>query len=244
MLRRHRTPPERPCVPDGIRLYVIGDIHGRLDLLDGKLNDIMDDVSQRRRAHNRIIFLGDYIDRGPDSRGVICRLIEIGKRADVVTLMGNHEATLLRTLDDPLHLPWWSANGGALTLLSYGLAPSMTRRQEESVDAIKGLRSAVPAEHLEFVRSLPLSFECGDYFFVHAGIRPRVRLEDQQADDLLWIRDEFLNSRVSHPKIVVHGHTPVPLPEVRRNRINVDLGAFATGRLCCLVLEADQQNFI
>jgi diadenosine tetraphosphatase ApaH/serine/threonine PP2A family protein phosphatase len=223
-------------------IYAIGDIHGRLDLLERAITAIRRDVEQYGPAALTVT-LGDYIDRGPQSRGVLDRLIENPFPTSYVALKGNHEALLEDFLADPATGPHWRQQGGVETLQSYGihlrgLMPA------DFAEARNQLRAALPASHLNFLRSLKTSLSRGKYFFCHAGVRPGVPLERQSEDDLLWIRDEFLNRHTDFGKIVVHGHTPVPEPEVLPNRIGIDTGAFATGRLTCVVLSGGAPRFL
>jgi serine/threonine protein phosphatase 1 len=222
-------------------LYVIGDIHGRLDLLDRLIGAIDRDVGGRG-AESLTVTVGDYIDRGPDSRGVVRRLMRNPFPGRYVALKGNHEAMMIRFLADPQVGSLWSLNGGLETLRSFGVPVS--RDRPDFVRAAEALRAALTADETRFLSSLRLSLSVGRYFICHAGVRPGVPLERQSEEDLLWIRDEFLNSNVDFGKIIVHGHTPVPEPEVKPNRINVDTGAFATGRLTCVVLEGGAPRFL
>ena len=227
---------------ENARLYVIGDIHGRLDLLNQVIGAIYRDVE----AYGSValtVTLGDYIDRGPASRGVLDRLISNPFPTPFVALKGNHEALLEAFLANPAVGKHWRSLGGAETLHSYGVPVGMLMAADYA-EAADRLRAALPAEHLSFLHSLKTSFSHGKYFLCHAGVRPGVPLESQQEEDLLWIRDEFLNSKMDFGKIVVHGHTPRPRPEVLPNRINVDTGAFATGRLTCVVLEGERHRFL
>lgn len=233
-----------PLVPDGLRVYAIGDIHGRADLLDQLLSRIDADLKQRAVAKALQIFLGDYVDRGPDSARVLDRLIGRGKTHQTLCLKGNHELYLLEFLDNPAVLKVWGQYGGLTTLLSYGLRPTLNADLEEQTELAAALRRAMPKNHLQFLTELPLTYTCGDFFFVHAGIRPGAPLSRQREEDLLWIRDEFLCHEEPFEKVIVHGHTPVREPEVRKNRINIDTGAYATGRLTCLTLERDEIGFI
>jgi serine/threonine protein phosphatase 1 len=224
------------------RLYVIGDIHGRLDLLDQVINAIHRDVEEHG-SEALTVTLGDYIDRGPASRGVLNRLMSNPFRTPLIALKGNHEELLEAFLDNPAVGEHWRSLGGAETLHSYGV-PVRMLRAENYAEAAARLRAALPAEHLNFLQSLKTSFSHGKYFLCHAGVRPGVPLEHQTEEDLLWIRDEFLKSKMDFGKIVVHGHTPRPEPEVLPNRINIDTGAFATGRLTCGVLEGGCHRFL
>jgi serine/threonine protein phosphatase 1 len=238
------APPARALVPDGTRIYAVGDVHGRADLLEQLLLRIDADLKENGAANAIQIFLGDYIDRGPQSKGVLEQLIRRGKSHRTVCLKGNHETYLLDFLHNPAVLRPWGQYGGLTTLLSYGLKPTLKGGEEEQAYLAAELARVMPPSHLRFLESLPLSFACGDFFFVHAGIRPGAPLTRQREDDLLWIRDEFLCHEQPFEKVVIHGHTPVREPDVRENRINIDTGAYATGRLTCLVLERDEISFI
>ena len=241
LLRRAKPPPAR--VPDGVRVYAVGDVHGCIDLLDQTLARI-DRYRDAEPAASEIeVFLGDYVDRGAHSREVIDRLIERSRSRTAVCLMGNHELYLTEFLDDPAIFDDWKQFGGIATLRSYGL-PVAAASAEVAADFATALRAALPASHRDFLQSLKPSFTCGDYFFVHAGVRPGIPLAEQRVEDLLWIRQEFLGYDGDFGKVIVHGHTPVSTPDVRPNRINIDTGAYSTGQLTCLVLEADQLSFI
>jgi serine/threonine protein phosphatase 1 len=232
-----------PRVADGTRLYAVGDIHGRLDLLREIDGRIRDDAAAARSARNTVIYLGDYIDRGDQSREVVDWLIDRPLPGfQRVLLLGNHEDSLLQFLTDVQIGPAWLAYGGAATLLSYGVKPPSTDR--EFVRVQEELRDRLPSRHLAFMRGLALCHVEDDYYFVHAGIRPGVPLDLQKQEDMLWIRDEFLLSRQDFGKIVVHGHTITEAPEIRRNRIGIDTGAFASGRLTCLVLQGEAWSFL
>lgn len=225
------------------RIYAIGDIHGRLDLLETMIDKIHDDA--RTQSRNCLtITLGDYIDRGPNSRGVIECLRQNPFPDLYVALKGNHEAILEDFLKAPPTGFHWQRLGGHETLQSFGIdvKPSMLDRDYEI--AAEQLRKALLPEQRDFFTSLKTHHSVGRYFFCHAGVRPDMPLDRQNDDDLLWIRDKFLNSKVDFGKIVVHGHTPVLAPEVFPNRINIDTCAFVTGRLTCVVLENDSYRFI
>ena len=184
-----------------------------------------------------VVFLGDYIDRGPASREVLDLLLGYERTKEVVFLKGNHETYVHRFLSEPTVLDEWRLCGGLETLVSYGLKPSINPDVPEQTQLAKEFAKTIPKRHLKFLESLNLSFSCGDFLFVHAGIRPGVPLRKQREEDLLWIREEFLSCEQQFEKFVVHGHTPVAMPDIRSNRINIDTGAFATGRLTCIVIE-------
>jgi len=230
---------ERPAarLPDGIRIYAIGDIHGRADLLEALLRQIDADCTLYPSSRPIVVFLGDYIDRGPASRQVLDLLLGCQRTKEAVFLRGNHDNFVRRFLSSPAVLDEWRLYGGLETLVSYGLKPSINPGVPEQRQLAKELEKSTPERHLEFLDSLNLSFSCGDFLFVHAGIRPGVSIRKQKEEDLLWIREEFLSCEQRFEKFVVHGHTPVRAPDIRSNRINIDTGAFATGRLTCIVIE-------
>ena len=234
----------RPRVPAGQRLYVVGDVHGRADLLAALLARIDIDLKRTPIAQPTQIFLGDYIDRGPYSRQVIDLLIARSRHHKTLFLKGNHEAFASQVLSDPSLLSEWRQMGGANTLLSYGVTSSGRTDPKADREIALAFRQAVPESHRKFIEGLALSFTCGDFFFTHAGVRPGIPLEQQHQQDLLWIRDDFLLHEEDFGKVVVHGHTPATQPEIRPNRINIDTGAYATGRLTCLVLEGDRMSFL
>ncbi|HLJ63120.1 MAG TPA: serine/threonine protein phosphatase, partial [Stellaceae bacterium] len=183
---------------------------------------------------------------GPDSRAVLDFLIDHPLPGfEQITLKGNHEDAMLDFLDDLAIGPDWLFYGGTATLLSYGVEPPLPfDNPYELSRAQRELRERVPERHMRFLRKLALTHIEGDYFFVHAGIRPDRPLENQETSDLLWIRDTFLRSRKDFGKIIVHGHTITERPDVQRNRIGIDTGAFASGHLTCLVLEGAQWSFL
>ena len=227
----------RPAVPEGIRIYAVGDVHGRSDLLGRLLAAIDADCKQRPVPRPITVFVGDYIDRGPNSRNVIDILLRWRQSHEAIFLRGNHETFLPRFLSDPRSLDEWRQYGGLETLLSYGLKPSINPDRDERTMLATKFAETLPREHLDFLQALELTFSCGDFLFVHAGVRPGVPLHEQAEDDLLWIRDDFLSWEKPFERIVVHGHTPVSKPDLRPNRINIDTGAYATGRLTCIVIE-------
>jgi serine/threonine protein phosphatase 1 len=225
----------------------VGDIHGRLDLLETMLVLIARDAQARESTrHKTLVFVGDYVDRGPDSRGVVERLIKDPLEGfDTHFLKGNHEAILLDFLEDPWRLDHWLMNGGDATMRSYGV----------DIERLAGLGAppeiwrntfadALPDTHLAFFRDLKLSVSFGDYLFVHAGVRPGVPLEAQSEADLIWIRAPFLDHGAPFGKIVVHGHTPERAPVTRPNRIGIDTGAVFTGRLTALKLQDGSRDFL
>lgn len=241
----HRSSARRkPRVPWGTRVYAIGDVHGRADLLIAMFGLIDADLAQQPSLEPVEIFLGDYIDRGPHSRRVLDLLVARGHKHQMVCLKGNHETYISQVASDPSIISEWQQMGGTTTLLSYGVKPPAHLNAEDTRDVARAFDRALPAAHRRFVDGLELSYTCGDFFFAHAGVRPGVALDQQSARDLLWIRDDFLLHEEDFGKIIVHGHTPATDPEVRTNRINIDTGAYATGRLTCLVLEADQMRFL
>ncbi|MBI5908604.1 MAG: serine/threonine protein phosphatase [Betaproteobacteria bacterium] len=225
------------------RLYAIGDIHGRLDLLDRAIAAIERDV-EAHGSDALTVTLGDYIDRGPKSRGVIDRLITNPFPTSHIALKGNHELLLESFLADPAVGQHWRRLGGLETLHSYGVPVGGLMVGKNYDEAANRLREALPTEHVKFLESLQTSHIHGKYFLCHAGVRPGIPLDRQSEDDLLWIRDEFLSSKLNFGKIVIHGHTPVEAPDVLPNRINIDTGAFATGRLTCVVLDESGHRFL
>jgi len=225
------------------RCYVIGDIHGRLDLLDQLIGMINRDAKEHG-TDCLTVTIGDYIDRGPNSRGVLDCLLSNPFPGPYIALKGNHEALLETFLIDPVSGPRWRNLGGLETLHSFGIPVGSLMKGQNYEQAAERLRASLSAEQLKFLASLRTSLSFGQYFLCHAGVRPGVSLERQSADDLLWIRDEFLDSTADFGKIVVHGHTPVVKPTSLPNRINIDTGAFATGRLTCVVLDGERRQFI
>jgi serine/threonine protein phosphatase 1 len=236
-LEKLRVQGRRPSLPIGLRIYAIGDIHGCLDLLDALLARIDADIVLRPTLRPVYVFLGDYIDRGPSSRETIDRLLELGKTRESVFLKGNHELIAIKCLSDRGLFDQWLRLGGRETLVSYGVRVEGPANGKQIAELQSAFHSALPQAHFRFFRDLKNSFECGDFFFAHAGVKPNVELSRQKEEDLLWIRGEFLSSKKYFGKIVVHGHTPTREIEVQPNRINIDTGAFATGRLTCLVVE-------
>lgn len=229
----------------GCRAYAVGDVHGRLDLLDAILAEIERDIAGRKPARTFIIFLGDLIDRGPASAGVVERLRTYrSKDAELVFLSGNHEEVLLEILSGKLGvLPAWLKFGGAECAHSYGVDPELLRQTDEQ-RALDMVRERVPRAHREFLRSFADTFRFGDYLFVHAGIRPGVGIEEQDRKDLRWIREPFLGDAKEHGFVVVHGHTIVRDVEERSNRIGIDTGAYQSGVLTAIAIEDERRWFL
>lgn len=225
------------------RIYTIGDIHGRLDLLDRAIDAIKRDVKERGPAALTVT-LGDYVDRGPSSNGVLERLAANPFPTPYVALKGNHETFMEAFLADPTFGPQWRDFGGVETLHSYGVPVGRLTMGRNYNEAARALREALPASHTDFMQTFKTSHSHGRYFLCHAGVRPGVPLDRQDERDLLWIRGEFLDSDMDFGKIVIHGHTPVERPEVKANRINIDTGAFATGQLTCVALDEHGHRFL
>ncbi len=234
--------PERTCV------YAIGDIHGRADLLDQVLPRIVAHAGRYADFRKVLVTLGDYVDRGPDSKGVIDRLLTPPPGFESVCLMGNHEDLMLRFLSQPADGGVWFQNGGEATMASYGLETGGW-----DVDRAKDLRdmlaAALPPAHLAFLRGLQMQHTEGDYVFVHAGVKPGVPLRRQDPEDLMWIREEFLRSTRDHGKVVVHGHSVAFKPEEfpssdRPSRIGIDTGAYATNQLTCIAMVGAMRSWI
>jgi serine/threonine protein phosphatase 1 len=233
-----------PFLPLGRRLYCIGDIHGRLDLLE-ELHELIRANAAGFQGRKGVIYLGDYIDRGAQSKQVLDLLIEHPLAGfDAVHLLGNHEQAMLDFLANPRAAAIWLNFGGQATLMSYGVSIGRLQRSTPVELLHDELEQRIPRAHLDFLASCRLLYTEGSYCFVHAGIRPGVALENQAAEDLLWIRDAFTRSRVNHGCIVVHGHNIAKEAEFRPNRIGIDTGAFHSGLLTALVLEGGEQRLL
>ena len=241
-----KTPRSPSAAPAGSRLYAVGDIHGRADLLEALLAQIATDAAAHPKAAKRLIFLGDYVDRGPASSAVIDRVLHDGPAGfEVVPLMGNHEEMMLRFLEDLAVGRTWMMNGGDATLGSYGVEPpSMFAGTALFRRAQQQFAERLPASHKNFLAGLAVMHTEADYLFVHAGVRPGVALEEQRTEDLLWIRDEFLDSSLDFGKVVVHGHSITLEPEFRPNRIGIDTGAYRSNQLTCLVLDGTERRLL
>ncbi|MER9732360.1 metallophosphoesterase family protein [Mesorhizobium sp. M0217] len=235
--------------PDGMRLYAIGDVHGRLDLLAAMHRRIESELEYKPTSDWRVIHLGDYVDRGPESKGVIDFLIEVQKRDPRhLMLAGNHDIGFLDFLDEPDPEGLFIRYGGVQTAQSYGVDLAEQASWFGKAEALRrghqALVNAVPQAHVDFLRSLQLSLISGDFFFCHAGVRPDVPLESQSPQDLVWIRDVFHNHPRLYPKVIVHGHTPVPEAEVMPNRVNVDTLAWQSGMLSALAVDGADKRIL
>ena len=238
--------PVSPRVPENCRVYAIGDIHGRADLLGRLHGQILDDAKTAPDLRKVVVYVGDYIDRGPDSFDVIDGLIERPLEGfERHTLKGNHEDMMMAFLETGTHGETWIMNGGRNTLDSYGIGLwDLLSDLRDLQKARDKLRQAIPESHWKFLTGLEMHHTEGDYLFVHAGLRPGVSLRDQNEFDLMWIREEFLYSDADLGHLVVHGHTSCPEPKIRPNRIAIDTGAWRSNRLTALVLEADTRRFL
>lgn len=240
--RARRDAGPTGAVPPGLRVYAIGDIHGRLDLLEQLLSQIETDNAARPDAKVQLVFLGDLIDRGPHSADVVELMMGLKRQhPDTRFLMGNHEEVFLLALGgDKKALRFFTRIGGRETILSYGISPE----QYDSVDFDELLvlaQARVPTQHGEFLASFEDMVILGDYAFVHAGIHPDIPLGSQKTSDLRWIREKFLDHPGPHEKIIVHGHSISADVEVQNNRIGLDTGAYASGRLTAMGLEGDSR---
>lgn len=231
-----------PSLPEGRRVYAIGDIHGRLDLLDILLDRIAEDNARRGSLDTEIIFLGDLVDRGPDSAGVVerlCALAEQDRRFRF--LQGNHEEVFLKALaGDTKSLKLLVKIGGKETVISYGVTPEEYLACDFD-ELLCLMQNNVPKKHIEFLSAFEDYVQIGGYIFVHAGLRPNISIEQQQGSDLRWIRKEFLESKADFGGTVIHGHNITTEMDRRPNRIGIDTGAYTTGRLTALGLEGNAQ---
>lgn len=234
-----------PSPRKGQRVYAVGDIHGRHDLFRALMDAIIGHWETRPQTFKSIelVLLGDLIDRGPDSARCLELAYELVTHSRVRLVRGNHEDLLLNSIGgNPVAQSIWLANGGEAFLKSFGIEPM--RSDEDSFDFGERIAAAVPDHLIAMLRDAPLTFRSGDYFFVHAGVRPGVALAKQAEQDLLFIRDEFTQSTCDHGAIIVHGHSIVENIEFHPNRIAVDTGAYATGRLSCICLEGKHREVI
>jgi serine/threonine protein phosphatase 1 len=240
--RRSRAQPPAGTVPEGQRIYAIGDVHGRLDLLNVLVSAIEADDTARGVAQSRIIFLGDLVDRGPSSAQVVDRALELDRGPWACQfLLGNHEEVFLKALDGDLKaLAFFLRIGGRETVLSYGITEEEYRGADYP-ELLELLLDRVPQAHIDFLRRFEDMIVAGDFAFVHAGVRPGYLLEDQRANDLRWIRAEFLDHRDGFEKIIVHGHTITDEVEEKSHRIGLDTGAYASGILSAMGFEGDRR---
>lgn len=240
---RPPPPPKLPAVPDGTRYYAIGDIHGRLDLFDAMITAIEAEIAGAPGIEHRVILLGDLVDRGADSAGVVERARTWQQSRDVRILAGNHEDMFLQAFEKPEALRHFLKHGGRETMLSYGLST----RQLSTLsleDIFARLPHVVSQATRDYIAGFETMIRAGDYVFVHAGIDPARSLDDQKRSDLLWIRERFLNHEGPLEKVVVHGHTIFNQVMDCGNRIGIDTGAFRSGVLTALVLEGDQRRIL
>jgi len=243
LFKRQRPVAAEPMaaeIPEGCVVWAVGDIHGRLDLLEPLLAEILDDLDRAPARRKVVVFLGDYVDRGPDSRGVIDRLCRLAEDPSIEAhfLKGNHEDKLIEFLTDPTVGKAWCEYGGVQALQSFGLQPpTLTHRPEGWAALSADLDHRLTPQQRAFLEALETSVSIGGYFFVHAGARPEVALGDQSDTDLMWIRETFLKSDWRFEQVVVHGHTPAHAVHSDERRIGVDTGAYASGLLSAVRLE-------
>jgi serine/threonine protein phosphatase 1 len=231
-------------IPAGLRIYAIGDVHGRLDLLKQLHDKIAAETKRDQPERRLIIHLGDYVDRGPDSAGVLEFLSrKIDAETDVIALAGNHDHGFLEFMRDGELHSLFPGNGGAATARSYGIEADFIS-EDGARRTAAALSDVVPDTHISFLRNLPVKAEFGDFLFCHAGVRPNVPLDRQSSWDLVWIRHEFLDWPALFEKVIVHGHTPHGEPEVLPNRVNVDTAAWMSGILTALVIEGKEKRFL
>lgn len=242
-LFRPRPEPVRASVPHGERYYVVGDVHGRRDLFESLVDAIEADDRELGSGRTTVVLLGDLVDRGPDSAGVISLAMEWREQRRVELLAGNHEEMFLDSFEDEGVLRHFLRHGGRQTVLSYGVPRQ--RYDEASLAELQQLMAdAVPQAHRDFLGAAKDHLAAGDYLFVHAGIAPGVPLEDQKQHHLRWIREPFLDHDEPHAYFVVHGHTITEDVDLRSNRMGIDTGAYRTGRLTALVLEGPDRRFV
>lgn len=242
-LLRPSAPPRLPKVPRGARYYVIGDIHGRLDLYEAMIAAIESDIAGSPGCDHRVVLLGDLVDRGHDSAGVVARTRTWQAMRNVRVLAGNHEEMFLAAFGRPEALRHFLKHGGFETLVSYGLSRKALNTLELD-DLFELLPTVIPQSERDYIASFETMIIAGDYVFVHAGIDPAVPLAQQERSDLLWIRDAFLRHEGPLEKVVVHGHTIFDRVIDCGNRIGIDTGAFRSGVLTALVLEGDQRRIL
>jgi serine/threonine protein phosphatase 1 len=233
----------QPAVPAGQRVYAVGDIHGRLDLLEALIEAIEIDDGEAAPARSTVILLGDLVDRGPDSAGVLRRARQWQGRREVRILAGNHEEMFLKSFESTDMLRHFLRHGGRQTIQSYGI--DRRTLSAADIDEVQDLmRAAVPQADRDYIAGFEDLIVLGDYVFVHAGIDPEVSIHEQRVSDLRWIREPFLSHSEPYELMVVHGHTISEAPELRGNRIGIDTGAYTSGRLTALVLEGTTRRLI
>lgn len=246
-LRRARTVAPSSPKTQGRLVYAIGDIHGRYDLLTRLLEQIVMDLNESQTSERPLlILLGDYIDRGPRSAEVLESVLWLQGRPEfeVRALKGNHEQAMLRFLEDPVAGAAWIEFGGDATLMSYRVRVPRPLDEEGLFRARDALSAELPQSHLELMRGLELSVIVGDYAFVHAGVRPGVPLDEQEENDLLWIRNDFLRAAGPFDKVIVHGHTWEPVAQIFDHRLGIDTGAYATGVLTAVRIDDDGHRLL
>lgn len=230
-------------LPPGVRVYAVGDIHGCAGLLARACEFIASNAGKDAPERKYLVFMGDYVDRGPDSRDVIEQLIKGVPGLLTLCLRGNHDQSMLNFLGDPGFFRLWKGFGGRETLLSYDVTPPEHEDDESLFEARDTFAEAVPETHIRFLESLPYFVRIGGYLFVHAGFRPGLPIAKQRREDMLWIRDEFLDTRRNFGGTVVYGHTPSARPADRGDRVGIDTGAYATGKLTVAVFEGGARRF-
>ncbi|BDI60373.1 metallophosphoesterase family protein [Qipengyuania nanhaisediminis] len=238
-----QPPPQLPAVPEGTRYYAIGDIHGRLDLYEAMIAAIEADDAERADCESHVILLGDLVDRGPDSAGVIARTRAWQQERSVRVLAGNHEEMFLNAFEKPEVLRHFLKYGGRQTIQSYGVSKKQFNAMmlEELFELLPKI---VPQSERDYIAGFEEMIIAGDYAFVHAGVDPAAPLDKQKRSDMLWIRDRFLSHKGPLDKVIVHGHTIFDSVMDCGNRIGIDTGAFRSGVLTALVLEGDQRRII
>ena len=231
--------------PQGVRIYAVGDIHGRADLLQKLLVRVEEDARLSNKERVIFITLGDLVDRGDYSKETIDILLKLPPEWQHISLRGNHEEMLLGFLDNPEENSVWLLNGGLALLQSYGMKifkPTFNHKELHNIS--KEFSEKIPSRHLQYLQSQELYYKSEEYLFVHAGLRPRIPLEKQKKDDILWIREEFLNEDYNFGPMIIHGHTVSSVPDICKNRVGIDTGAVFSGKLTCLALQGSEAWFI
>ncbi|MEO0412885.1 MAG: metallophosphoesterase family protein [Pseudomonadota bacterium] len=244
--KKPEAPSKPPTTDKNTRVYAVGDVHGRSDLFDALMKLIGKDV-KGFDGHSELVLLGDYVDRGADTKGILDRMLSGDLPCDKhIFLRGNHEDAMLSFVDGYSNSSNWLSYGGIETLDSYGIdAQDVLDKASDAPETLRKLmRKRIPGDHFKLLKRLPFSHTNGDYLFVHAGIRPKVPIKAQNFDDFLWIREEFLTHKKPFERFVVHGHTISDKPDVQMNRIGIDTGAYRTGVLTSLVLESATKRFM